>query len=91
MNQILNGIKGLLQSRKGTLSLIIFIGSLVALFMSKLDGVSFAAIVGIVQALFCWAHSKTDQQAIANDGLGGLKNNLGILSKITDSSDKTGK
>ena len=87
MIHILNGLKGLLTSRKGTLSLIIFVGSLVALFMSKMDGVSFAAVMGTVQLIFCWSHSKTDQQSIISGGLGGLgglKNNLGILSKITD-------
>ena len=57
---ILKGIKGLMQSRKGTLCLLI-LGSLVALTAKGLlDGICFAAVVTTIASLYMWTQHKTD-------------------------------
>lgn len=57
---MLDGIKGLMKSRKGVLSLLIFFGSLIALFLSKLDSLAFAGIVSTIAVIYNYAQSKTD-------------------------------
>ncbi len=69
MNSWLKGIKGLFQSRKGTLCLILFFWSLAPMtylcFYGKLDSTAYAACMsGITVALttiFCHTQSRTDQ------------------------------
>ncbi len=65
---ILNGIKGLLGSKKGTLSLIILSAIIALAATGHLEGMSFAAVVASVQALYCWTQSKTDQVSMTMQG-----------------------
>ena len=57
---ILSGLSGLASSRKGTLSILIFGGSLTALLLGKLDGMSFAAIVSTVAVIYNYCQHKVD-------------------------------
>lgn len=50
-----------MSSRKGTLSLIIIACITYLCAVGKLDGTSYAVVMGVVQLIFCWIHSKTDQ------------------------------
>jgi len=61
---IAKGIKGLLASKKGTLSLIILACSTVGLMLGKLDGTSYAAIVATVSAIYQYTCHKTDIAAM---------------------------
>lgn len=54
------GMLGLIQSKKGTLSLIILACSTVAVMLSKIDGMSYAAIVSTIGTIYCWSAAKTD-------------------------------
>ena len=54
------GINGLLASRKATLSLLILACSTTAVLLGKIDGMSYAAIVGTIGSIFMWMHTKTD-------------------------------
>lgn len=56
----MKGIKKLADSSKGCLTLIIFIGSLVALFCGKLDGLAFAGIVSTLSVIYNYTRAKTD-------------------------------
>ena len=62
--QIIKGITGLLQSRKGTLSLIITASITYLCAAGKIDGTSFAAVVAVVQLIFCYSQAKIDQQSM---------------------------
>lgn len=63
---ILQGIKGLLESKKGTLSLIVLACATTGLLLGKLDGMAYAAIVGTMGSIFCWTSHK---QSIAELGI----------------------
>ncbi len=65
---ILSGINGLLQSRKATLSLLILVCSTVALFMGKLDGPSYAGVIGTVAVIYNFCQHRVDV-ATVNLGL----------------------
>ena len=54
---ILAGIKGLLQSRKGTFCLLLTAISSVALFLGRLDPTAFAAILSTIAVIYNAAHS----------------------------------
>lgn len=54
------GLTGLLQSKKGVLSLIILAVSGTALFFGKLDSMSFAAVVSTVAVIYNYCAHKVD-------------------------------
>jgi len=54
------GLIGLFQSRKATLSLIILSCATVALFIGKLDGGSYAAVIGTVAAIYNFCQHRVD-------------------------------
>lgn len=58
--KIYNGILRILDSAKGTMSLLVLIFSTVAVLLARIDGVSYAAIMGTVSAIFMWTRHKTD-------------------------------
>lgn len=58
------GIKGLFESKKGTLCLLILAGSLTALLLGKLEGMAFAGVVGTIGTIYCWTAHKVDCAAI---------------------------
>jgi hypothetical protein len=60
------GLLGLIQSKKGTLSLIILACSTVAVMLSKIDGMSYAAVVGTIGTIYCWTAHKVDIATSAN-------------------------
>lgn len=62
--KILQGITGILASKKGTLSLIVLMCATAAVLMSKIDGVSYAAIIGTISTIFMWTTHRTDCEAI---------------------------
>lgn len=62
----MNGIKKLYMSSKGTLSLLIFVGSLLALFAGRLDSTAFAAIVSTVAIIFNYTRYKSDQLGLGD-------------------------
>jgi hypothetical protein len=63
------GLLGLLVSRKGSLSLLIFGCSFVAIMTNHLDGPSFAAITSTVAAIYHWTQHKLDLAAKATPNL----------------------
>lgn len=62
--KILNGITGLLSSRKGTLSVLItlMVGGLS--LAGKVDGTSVAAIIGTVATIYCYTAHKVDIESL---------------------------
>lgn len=54
------GMRGLMQSRKGTFCLLSLVMLSVLGAMGKLDGVAFTAGCTMISGIFCWAHTKTD-------------------------------
>jgi hypothetical protein len=60
--RIFSGLIGLLGSKKACMSLIILGCATAGLLTGKLDGVSFAAIVGTIGTIYCWTAHKTDIQ-----------------------------
>lgn len=72
-----SGITGLVKSKKGTFSLLIFLASLVAVFMSKIDGASFAAIVSAVTVIYNYTTHKTDVAALQMSAKPSYDPNIG--------------
>lgn len=62
------GIRGLLESRKATLCLIILLLSSVGLFVGKLDGVSYAAVVSTVAIIYNFCQHKVDIANLPSKG-----------------------
>ena len=62
----MNGIKKLYMSSKGVLSLLIFFGSLAALFYGKLDSLAFSAIVSTVAIIYNYTRYRSDQLGIGS-------------------------
>lgn len=56
----MNGLKGLINSKKATLCLIIFACSFMALMLQHLDGLSFAAIVSSIVLIYNYTQNKAD-------------------------------
>jgi hypothetical protein len=54
------GLIKLIQSSKATMSLIILACSTTGLLLGKLDGTSFAAVVGTIGTIFMWTNHKVD-------------------------------
>lgn len=67
------GLIGLIQSRKATMSLIILACATVALFIGKLDGVSYAAVIATIATIYNVAQHRVD---IASQAAGTIINNL---------------
>lgn len=63
MTDILLGIKGILMSKKGVLSLIIASLTTALAFTQHMNP-SVAACFGVVQGIFCWTSHKTDIAAM---------------------------
>jgi hypothetical protein len=69
VHQLSKGFLGLTSSRKGVLSLLLFLGSqlpmTVLCFLGKIDGTAYgicvSAVTTAVVAIFCHTQSKTDQ------------------------------
>jgi hypothetical protein len=69
VHQLSKGFVGLMSSRKGVLSLLLFAGSQIPMtilcFLGKIDGTSYgicvSAVTTAVVAIFCHTQSKTDQ------------------------------
>lgn len=61
---MLKGMKSLLASSKGTLSLLILIVSTIAVMYGKIDGLAWSAIVSSVASIFMWTRMKSDCNAI---------------------------
>lgn len=61
---VFNGIKGLLASKKGVMSLLMLgvIGGLA--YTSHLDA-SVAGCLAVVQGIYCWSAAKTDVASMA--------------------------
>ncbi len=69
---IQKGLSGLLQSRKGTLSLIILVCITALCAWGRMDGTSFAACCTVISGIFCFTQSQTDRQAMRMDGANQL-------------------
>lgn len=61
---ITNGIKGLLASKKGTLSLILLTCATAANLLGKLDSTAYAAVVGTIGTIYCWTAAKIDAASL---------------------------
>lgn len=61
-------LKGLLTSKKALLCLLIFVVSAIALFVKRLDGPSFAAIVSTVAIIYNYCQHKIDLAIGGSDG-----------------------
>ena len=57
---MLAGPIGLLDSKKGTLSVLMLICATLAVILGKIDGLSYSGIVSIVSSVFMWTAHKTD-------------------------------
>ena len=58
------GIVKIVQSAKMTMVAIVVAVSSAALLLNKLDGPSYAAVIGVVMGAGLWAHSATERAAI---------------------------
>jgi hypothetical protein len=54
------GFVSLIQSAKGTLSLLVLITSVVLCALGKLDGNSFSIVMGVVSSIFMYTNHKVD-------------------------------
>lgn len=63
---MLKGLPNLLDSKKGTLCLIVLGCATTGLLMGKLDGTAYAAIIGTISTIFMWTSHK---QSIAELGI----------------------
>jgi hypothetical protein len=68
---MLNGIKKLFESSKGTMCLIILLISTVALWQNKLEGIYYAGIVSTIGVIFCHTRSK-EQIAFSANSVGEI-------------------
>lgn len=59
---ILQGIKGLLESKKGTLSLLILATSTAAVLTKHIEGASYAAIISTVAVIYNFVQHRLDMQ-----------------------------
>ena len=57
---ILNGLKGLLSSRKGTLCLLVLTSMSILAALSKIDGMAFAAGCSIISSIYCFTQHRAD-------------------------------
>lgn len=57
---ILNGIKGLLSSRKGTLCLLVLASMSVLAGLGKIDGMAFAAGCTVISSIYCFVQHRVD-------------------------------
>jgi hypothetical protein len=65
--KVFNGIKNLLGSKKGTMSLLILGSCTAGVVLGNLDGTSYAVVVGIIQAIYNYTAYKTDVAYKAKD------------------------
>lgn len=64
---IKKGLVGLLESRKGTLCLLV-LSSLTSLAaFGKIDGVAFAAGCTLISTVYCWTQSNIDKAGIRHE------------------------
>jgi wobble nucleotide-excising tRNase len=80
MKALLHGVKKLLVSSKGTLSLIILSIATIALFYGKLPGAYYAAVVGSISTIFCYTQHRTD---IASFQAGAIQNGTATSSSVS--------
>lgn len=71
---ILDGIKGLLASRKGTAFLLTLLVSSAGLLSGKLGGAPFASVVGIIFGVFTASHAY--QQVNGSTSIETVVNNV---------------
>jgi hypothetical protein len=57
---ILKGIKGLVESKKGVLILLILTISSVLCAKGRIDGTAYAAVMTVISTIYCWTSSKID-------------------------------
>jgi len=62
--KILSGITEVIESARGSLSLLILIVASVALFTKHLDGLSYAGVVSSIVAIYNYTHMLTECAAI---------------------------
>lgn len=65
----LEGLTGLLGSKKGVLSLIVTVLASALCWHGRIDGTALAAIVGTVATIFMYTNHKVDIASIKKDGL----------------------
>lgn len=61
---VLEGIKNLFKSTKGTLSLIILACAMTAVMCGKLESNAFAAVISTIGSIFMFTRMKSDQQGV---------------------------
>ena len=57
---IYKGLQGLMESKKGTLSLLVLLCATAAVLMKKIDGVSYAAIISTISVIYNYVAHKVD-------------------------------
>ena len=57
---MLNGIKGLLDSKKGTLSLLVLLSATVAVLGHRIDGPSYATIITVIASIYNFVQHRID-------------------------------
>lgn len=62
---IFTGIKGLLTSKKATMSIMVLLCSTIGMLSGHMDGSAFAAVMSIVSSIFMWSHTKTDLASLS--------------------------
>ena len=72
------GLIELFKSRKATMSLIILACATTALFLSKLDGTSYAAVIGTIAVIYNYTQNKSDLAYQAN------QNNVQVINNIPE-------
>lgn len=59
------GLIEIIKSSKATMSIIILACSTTGLLLGKLDGTSYAAVIGTIGTIFMWTRHKTDMANMA--------------------------
>ena len=60
-----SGFVGLLQSKKAVMSLLILIIASVLCFTGHVDSLGFSAVVGVIQAIYCYTQHRVDLQSLS--------------------------
>lgn len=58
MSHLWIGIGGLIKSRNGVMSLLVFFTTAVLCYLGKIDGVSFGVVCGVVYSIYAWTRAR---------------------------------
>jgi len=84
----MNGLKGLLDSRKAVMVILVFAGLTALLMYGKLDSQSYALLIGGIKAAWLGAHSHEESNK-AKAGAAMLDKASEVAIEVTTKKDDT--